>query len=102
MARPRGTASPSSTCSSGSSSTASGSRSYEAYAEAAASPVEPVEPVDPAFVEFARRELVEAEAAYLEILTLPEDEAVVDEAEAEAEADDRYHEAIDLTRPEAS
>jgi hypothetical protein len=53
--------------------------SYDAFVAAGRRPPSAAEPVDPAIVDFAHRELEAAEAAYAELLSMPDD---VDDAPA--------------------
>jgi hypothetical protein len=84
-----------------------GFASYEDFT-AAGGLLAPAEQVDPVFVDFARRELASAEAAWQEVLELPEevpepaastgiDGVAIGDVTALPDA----HPPIDLTRPEA-
>jgi hypothetical protein len=66
--------------------------SYDELEAAGRRPAPAAEPVDTAFVEFARRELADAEAAYAQLLSMPDD------------GDDALPptRTIDLTRGESS
>lgn len=64
---------------------------YDAFKAAGGSAARPAEAIDPVFVDFARRELADAEEAYRQALALPDDESP-----------DFPRSAIDLTHPEAS
>lgn len=76
-------------------------------AQAGVANLDPADSIDSAFVDFARRELSSAEAAYQDILELPDEDRdpaeVSDEGEeTEVRGVPDYPPPIDLTHPEAS
>ncbi len=82
-----------------------GHDSYAAFEQAGRRPAPTTEPVDTAFVDFARRELADAEEAYEQLLSMPDedDDALPPghRAHLSSDAEDRPP-TIDLTRGESS